>query len=170
MRISIEQAVEVPPARVMAAYGAPAFYAGRPVRDDIAVLEVVRHESAGGRTLIEVHFAFQGSVSAAVRRVIDPKKLSWVTRIQVFPDEERATWVVLPDHYPDRLTASGHYRFRTGDDGPQSTVVVVEGDLRVHVPIVGGTVERVIVAGLRRYFEAEVGDIPGLYGSVKRKP
>ena len=50
------------------------------------MLEVVRHESAGGRTLIEVHFAFVGSVSAAVRRVIDPKKLSWVTRTEVFPD------------------------------------------------------------------------------------
>ncbi len=169
MRISIEQAVDLPLAQVMSAYGSPAFYAGRPVRDDIAVLEVVRHESAGRRTLIEVHFAFQGSVSAAVRRVIDPKKLSWVTRIEVFADEERATWVVQPDHYPDRLTASGHYRFRSGDDGPQSTVVV-EGDLKVHVPIVGGTVERVIVSGLRRYFEAEVRDIPGLYGSVKRKP
>jgi hypothetical protein len=169
VRISIEQAVEVPLARVMAAYGSPAFYVGRPRRDDIAVLEVVRHESAPARTLIEVHFAFQGSVSAAVRRVIDPKKLSWVTRIEVFPDEERATWVVLPDHYPDRLTAGGNYRFRTGDDGQQSTVVVVDGDLKVHVPIVGGAVERTIVSGLRQYFEAEVGDIPGLYGGVKRK-
>ncbi len=89
MKISVEQTVEVPPARVMAAYGSPAFYAGRPVRDDIAVLEVGRHESVGGKTLMEVHFAFVGSVSGAVRRVIDPKKMSWVTRTEVFPDEGR---------------------------------------------------------------------------------
>ena len=38
------------------------------------------------------------------------------------------------------------------------------------MPIVGGTVERVIVSGLRKYFEAEVADIPGLYGSVRRTP
>jgi len=170
VRISIEQSVEVPSARVMAAYGSPAFYAGRPVREDISVLEVVRHESAGGRTLIEVHFAFVGSVSAAVRRVIDPKKLSWVTRTEVFPAEERATWTVLPDHYPDRLTASGQYRFRPRPDGPQSTVVVVDGDLKVRMPIVGASVERVIVSGLGKYLAAEVGDIPGLYGSVSRRP
>jgi hypothetical protein len=185
VKISIEQTVEVPPARVMAAYGSPAFYAGRPVRGDIAVLEVGRHESVGGKTLMEVHFAFVGSVSGAVRRVIDPKKMSWVTRTEVFPEEERATWVVLPDHYPDRLTASGDYRFRpgpdpgprpgadgpqSGADGPQSTVVVVAGDLKVHVPIVGGTVERVIVSGLRTYLEAEVADIPSLYGDVRRQP
>jgi hypothetical protein len=42
-----------------------------------------------------------------------------------------------------------------------STSVTVEGDLQVHVPIVGRSVERVIVAGLRRYIEAEVASIPG---------
>ena len=104
MRISITHAVEVPPTRVMAAYGSPAFYAGRPVRDHIAVLEVVQHEAAPGRTLMEVRFAFVGAVSGAVRRVIDPEKMSWITRTEVFTDEGRATWIVLPDHYPERLT------------------------------------------------------------------
>ena len=49
-------------------------------------------------------------------------------------------------------------------------VVAVEGDLKVHVPIVGGTVEQVIVSGLRKYLEAEVADIPSLYGDVRRRP
>ena len=68
------------------------------------------------------------------------------------------------------MTASGQYRFRPGPDGPQSTVVVVDGDLKVRMPIVGGSVERVIVSGLGKYLAAEVGDIPGLYGSVSRRP
>ncbi len=46
----------------------------------------------------------------------------------------------------------------------------MEGDLKVHVPIVGGTVEKVIVSGLRKYLEAEVADIPSLYGDVRRRP
>jgi hypothetical protein len=160
VKIAIEQAIDVPPAQAMAAYGSPAFYEGRPVRDDIAVLEVVRHEElGGGRTLLEVHFAFQGSVSAAVRRVIDQRKMSWVTRTEVFPDERRASWVVLPDHYPDRLTASGAYGFVPA---PAGTLVTCAGELRVHMPIVGGTVERAIFSGLRKYIEAEVRDIPDL--------
>ncbi len=163
MKIAIEQAVPVPPAQAMAAYGTPAFYADRPVRDDIAVLDVVRHEEDGARTLVEVHYAFLGSVSAAVRRVIDPKKMSWVTRTEVFTGEARATWLVVPDHYPDRLSAGGAYRFGPGPDGPDSTVVVVDGDLKVHMPIVGGSVERVIVSGLTKYIEAEMGDIAALH-------
>ena len=162
MRIAIRQAVSVAPAQAMAAYGSPAFYAGRPVRDDIAVLEVVRHDDDGQRVLIEVRFAFTGSVSPAVRAVIDPAKMSWITRTEVRPAEARTDWVVLPDHYPDRLRASGSYGFAPGDDGPASTVITVEGDVRIHVPIVGRSVERVIVSDLARYIEDEVASIPDL--------
>jgi len=162
VRIAISQAVPVPPAQAIAAYGSPAFYTGRPVRDDIAVLEVVRHDDDGERILIEVRFAFTGSVSPAVRAVIDPAKMSWITRTEVRPAAARSDWAVLPDHYPDRLKASGSYRFAPGDDGPASTIVAVEGDLKIHVPIVGRSVERVIATDLVRYIEDEVTSIPDL--------
>jgi uncharacterized protein DUF2505 len=162
VKIAICQSVAVPPAQAIAAYGAPAFYEGRPIRDDIAVLEVVHHDDSGDRVLIEVRFAFTGSVSSAVRAVIDPAKMSWVTRTEVHPEEARSDWVVLPDHYADRLSASGNYRFEPGVGGPGNTSVTVEGDLRVHVPIVGRSVERVIVSDLRAYIRDEVSSIPDL--------
>ena len=164
MKFSIRQPVEVSPARAMAAYGSPTFYEGREARDDIEVREVVRHEETPGRVLLEVRFAFTGSVSPAVRAVIDPQKMSWITRTELFVEEARSRWEVLPDYYPDRLTASGTYRFEEGSDGPASTVVRVDGDLKVRVPLVGGTVERVIVSGLTSYIQAEVQEIPGLRG------
>ena len=165
MRFAFEQSVALPPAQVVAAYGSPAFYEGRPARDDIAVLGVVNHEDSGDQILIEVHFAFTGSVSSAVRRVIDQTKMSWVTRTVIYPDENRSRWEILPDHYPDRLTSSGSHHFAPAPDGA-ATVVRVEGELRVHVPIVGRSVERVIVSGLRDYVEDEVAGIP----DVRRPP
>ena len=115
MHFATQQAVGVPPARAMAAYGTPSFYEGRPIQDHIEVLEVVRHEDTGARVLMEVRFAFRGPISPAVQRVIDRNKMSWITRNELRPDESRADWVVLPDHYPDRLSAGGVYRFETGD-------------------------------------------------------
>jgi len=162
VKIAVAAPVAVAPAEVVAAYGSPTFYEGRAAREDIAVLGVVDHEDYGSRVVLEVHFAFVGSVSGAVRRVIDPTKMSWITRTELFPEERRSTWEVLPDHYPDRLTASGSYRFDEGTDGPSSTVVRVDGDLKVRVPLVGGSVERVIVSGLESYIKGEVQDIPGL--------
>jgi hypothetical protein len=160
MRFSIDQNVAVAPEVAIAAYGNPAFYEGRPERDNISVLEVVRHEDTGARVLIEVRFKFSGSVSSAVRAIVDPHKMVWITRTEILVDEQRTTWKVLPDHYPDRLTSQGTYQFTPGPGGSDSTLVKVEGDLKVHVPIVGRTVERVIVSGLRSYIGAEVKSIP----------
>jgi hypothetical protein len=159
VKFAIRQAVAVPPARAMAAYGSPGFYEGRPERDDIAVREVVRHEETADRILLEVRLAFIGSVSSAVRAVVDPAKMSWITRTEILLAEARSTWVVLPDHYPDRLSASGTYRFDDGEGGPGTTDVEVEGDLKIRVPIVGRSVERVIVSGLRAYIADEVAGI-----------
>ncbi len=159
MKFSVRQAVAVPPARAMAAYGSPRFYEGRPARDDIVVREVVRHQAAGDRILLEVRFAFTGSVSPAVRAVVDPARMSWITRTQILLAEGRSSWVVVPDHYPDRLRASGAYRFREDDAGPGTCAVEVEGDLNVRVPIVGRSVEKVIVGDLRAYIAEEVAGI-----------
>ena len=159
MKFAIRQAVAVPPARAMAAYGSPTFYEGRSARDDIAVRDVVRHEATGDRVLLEVRFAFTGSVSPAVRAVVDPAKMSWITRTEILLAEDRSSWVVLPDHYPDRLSASGVYRFEVGDAGPGTCDVEVEGELKVRVPIVGRSVEKVIVGDLRAYIADEVAGI-----------
>jgi hypothetical protein len=162
LKFALRQPVAVPPARAIAAYGTPAFYEGRPTRDDIAVVGVVNHEDRGARVLIEVRYKFTGSVSPAVRAVIQPDKMSWVTRTEILPDEARTSWVVLPDHYPDRLTARGQFRFESDSDSAETTVVTVEGDLKVHVPLVGRSVERVIVTDLKAYLVDEVATIPQL--------
>ncbi len=159
MKFSIRQAVAVPPARAMAAYGDPAFYEGREARDDIAVREVVTHEAEGDRVLLEVRFAFTGSVAPAVRAVVDPGRMSWITRTEILFSESRSNWVVLPDHYPDRLSASGTYVFEEGDGGAETCIVEVEGELKVRVPIVGRSVEKVIVGDLRAYIADEVAGI-----------
>lgn len=164
MKFAIRQAVAVPPARAMAAYGSRTFYEGRPARDDIAVRDVVRHEATDERVVVEVRFAFTGSVSPAVRAVVDPAKMSWITRTEILLAEDRSSWVVLPDHYPDRLSASGIYRFEEGGDGPGTCDVEVEGELKVRVPIVGRSVEKVIVGDLRAYIAEEVAGIAAWKG------
>ncbi len=159
MKFSVRQAVAAPPARAMEAYGSPSFYEGRPERDDIAMRKVVRQEVRPESVLIEVCFAFTGTVSPAVRAVVDPGKMSWITRTEILLAEGRSTWVVLPDHYSDRLSASGVYRFAEGEGGPGTCTVEVEGDLRVRVPIVGRSVEKVIVGDLHAYIADEVAGI-----------
>ena len=130
----------------------------------------MRHEATGDRVLLEVRFAFTGSLSPAVRAVVDPAKMSWITRTELLLAEGRSSWVVLPDHYPDRLSAAGTYRFEEGDAGPGSTDVEVEGDLKIRVPLVGRSVERVIVGDLRAYIADEVAGHRGFEGLTFSRP
>ena len=86
--------------------------------------------------------------------------MTWITRTEISVPQRVSNWQVLPDHYPDRLKGSGTYTFKDGSDGPDSSVVTLAGELKVRVPLVGGTVERVIVNGLKSYFSAEVQGLP----------
>jgi hypothetical protein len=159
VNFSFDQVVDVSPEVAMCAYGEPSFYDGREPVDNISVLEVVDHQDNDTTVLISVRFKFTGSVSAAVKAVIDPDKMSWVTRTEVLLEERRTNFTVLPDHYPDRLTSSGSYVFADGPT-PNSAVITVAGELKVHVPLVGRTVERTIESGLHAYIETEVASLP----------
>ena len=161
MKFSIGQNVAVAPDTAVAAYANPAFYENRAPSGDISLVEVVRHEDTGTQARIEVRSQFTGSVSSAVRAVIDPAKMSWVTRTDIDKAQRRTTFTVLPDYYPDRLDCSGGFTFAQGSAGPDSTVITIEGDLLVHVFLVGRTVEQIIVTGLRNYLEAEISTLPG---------
>ena len=160
MKFSIGQNVAVAPDVAAAAYGNPAFYEDRAPGGDIALVEVVSHQSAGPHARIDVRYQFIGSVSSAVRAVIDPSKMSWVTRTEIDKAQGRSSFTVLPDHYPDRLECRGTFTFTEGASGPGTTVVTVEGDLKVHVFLVGGKVEQLIVSGLRTYLQAEIATLP----------
>lgn len=165
MKFSISQNVAVSPDTAIGAYGDPGFYEGRAPTGDISLVEVVDHDD-GPPAIIEVRYKFTGSVSSAVRKVVDPAKLSWVTLtefdgVAAGGAVQHTNFEVLPDHYPDRLDCRGTFTFTRGDDGPDSTVVTIEGDLNVHVFLVGRTVEQMIVSGLREYLAAEVSLLPG---------
>jgi hypothetical protein len=150
----------VAPDAAVAAYGNPAFYEGRPPRDDISLIGVVGHEESASQVLIEIRYQFIGSVSSAVRAIIDPAKLSWLTRTEIQKEERRARFTIIPDHYPDRLECSGTFRFLADAAGTDATSISIEGDLTVHVFLVGPTVEQLVVSGLRSYLAAEIAGLP----------
>jgi hypothetical protein len=160
VKFSIGQSVAVSADAAIAAYANPAFYEGRAPSGDISLVEVVNHQADGSREWIEVRYQFTGSVSSAVRAIIDPAKMSWVTRTDIHRDDHRTGFTVIPDHYPDRLECQGTFRFSDGATGADSCVITIEGDLKVHVFLVSRTVEQLIVNGLRTYLAAEASSLP----------
>jgi hypothetical protein len=165
VRFSVGQNVAVAPDAAVAAYADPTFYEGRPPSGNITLVGVVGHQDSGDSARLEVGYKFTGSVSSAVRAVVDPAKLSWVTRTDIDKPGRRASFTILPDHYPDRLECAGTFLFAEGTDGPDSSVITIAGDLKVRVFLVGRTVEQLIVNGLRAYLADEVATLPGFIGA-----
>jgi len=153
----IEQVIEAPIDAVMAAYCDAAFYAAMESSPGLGRPELLERtvgigEPSKATVRVRVRFSYTGQLAPGVRALIDPAKLTWVTDTVVNPTEKTLEFVVVPDHYPDRLVASGRDRFRERDG---STVRSATGDVRVRFPLVGASAERGIVNAYRSHLSSE---------------
>lgn len=115
-------------------------------------IEVLTHATDEATARLRVRFRFTGHLPSAVTAVIDPDRLTWVQESIHDLVSGFTRFRLLPDHYPDRLTASGSYLVQSAGSGARR---VVSGDLKVRAPLVGGRVEAAIVSGLEEYLVAE---------------
>jgi hypothetical protein len=154
MRFEIHQRFGHPASAVNQVYADPDLYptlVGLPKLGDI---EVLRHEHTDDTARFAIRFAFTGHLPSAVTAVVDPTRLTWVQESVHDLANATVTFRLLPDHYPDRLAASGTVRVRPDGQGVGCTRVVA-GDLRVKALLVAGKVEQAIVSGLEEYLVAE---------------
>lgn len=152
MRFVIRTAYDADPDAVARAYADPALYeafAGLPRADRP---EVVEHRADGDKAVLRVRWRFSASLSPAARAVIDPGRLTWVEESTHDVARRQVTFRMIPDHYKDRFSCSGEYRFAPVGDGTER---IVEGELRVKAPLVARTVENAILSGLEDQLGSE---------------
>jgi len=152
----VEQRVSAPVERVDAALVDPAFIAQLNALPKIGKAELVSQERHGDTVEQEVRYFFRGELSSAVRAVVDPRKLSWIIESSSNLTNHTSTWRILPDHYGDRLTSSGTMQLL---DSGGATRRLIAGRVKIHMPLVGGRVERAIVSGLKEHFSDEVAQL-----------
>ena len=161
MRFSAEQRYRAEPAAVARAYADPALHALMPATAKLARPEVLTHAVDGDRVVLEIRHRFHGDLPSAARAILDPARLTWVERTVHRLADGTATFELRPDHYPDRLRASGTIRVEPADGGARR---VLEGELKVRAPLVGGTVERTLVHDLEDHLQAEVPVVEAFLG------
>lgn len=152
MRFQVTQRFDAPVDEVLGAYTDPAFYEELVGLPKIGEPKVLEHTTSAGRVLLRVHYRFTAALPSAATRVIDPAKLTWVEETTYDLGAESSRSRLVPDHYPDRLSASANATFAVDGTG---TVRRIDGDLKVRMPLVGGKVEAAIVSGLREHLADE---------------
>ena len=154
MRFQLQQRIAAPVDAVVAAFVDPGFYESLEALPNLARPELLSHEVNGTHVRMRVRYRFTGQLNAAVRAAIDPKKLTWVEDADHDTAAHRVTFRMIADHYADRFTASGSYRFEAA--GEASTTRNCTGDIKIRMPLVGGRVENAIVSGLHEHLDSEV--------------
>ena len=156
MRFRITQRFAAPLDSVEAALLDPAFLEVMGELPKVSRPQLLDADDQGDIVRRRIRYAFAGQLSSAVTAVIDPAKLTWVEDSTHDRRSHRTTFRIVPDHYGDRLTASGTFTLQPGGTGARR---VAEGDVKVRFPLVGGKVEKAIVSGLEEYAAAEAGAI-----------
>jgi hypothetical protein len=125
-------------------------------------IEVLDADRSPDRAVLRVRFRFTGHLPSAVTAVVDPARLTWVQETTHDLDAATTTFRLLPDHYPDRLKASGRFVVRETPNGSERRVT---GELKVKAFLVAGQVEQAIVSGLEEYLEAEAPTVDRYLGA-----
>ncbi len=155
VRFDAEQRFNAAPDRVMALYTDASYYEGLPELAKVGRPKLVSRTGDEQLVTLRIHYRFTADLPSAAHAVIDADKLTWIeeTVFDVAGLTTRSR--LVPDHYPDRLTASASSVLAPDPGNEGGTVRKVRGELKVRVAFVGGKVERAIVDGLRDHLAAE---------------
>ncbi|HEY4376881.1 MAG TPA: DUF2505 family protein [Acidimicrobiales bacterium] len=156
MRFELTHRYAWPAAEVAAAYADADLYPALAGLPKLGGAEVLSRQATGDEVELRIRYRFTGDLNPAVTAVVDPAKLTWVEESTHDLATGTVSWRLVPDHYADRLKASGRYRFT--DEGGRA-VRRTDGDLKVRALLVASTVERAIVSGLEEHFDAEVAAV-----------
>ena len=153
MRFRIEQRFGATVDGVEAAFTDPAFIESLAALPQLGRPQLLERTEDGPTVRTLVRYAFAGDLSSAVRRVVDPARLTWVEDATLDRAAHRSRFTILPDHYAALLRCHGTAESRADGDGSRR---VTTGEIEVPMPLVGGKVERAIVSGMEEHAAAEV--------------
>jgi uncharacterized protein DUF2505 len=113
-----------------------------------------------------VRYVFSGPVPEPVLRVIGAARVSWDEEAEFDPAAHEWRWEIHPHFLGGLFECSG--RYACASEG-EATNRIVDADIKVKVPLVGGRVERFIADGLTTTLNAEA-EMLTQYLRWKREP
>jgi hypothetical protein len=168
MRTSFDQPIAASAQDAQAAFLDPGFYASL---GELAGISAPEMRSCSWpspqRARIVLGYRFAGTLSGPARRLLDPRKLTWAQVAEVDLASRRTRVEMVPDNYSGLFSFSGWYELRDEAEGRSSQHF--EGDLRVHLPLLGPLAERAIANGIRENLAATAHLVERYVGEKARR-
>jgi len=114
---------------------------------------VLSREEAGDTVTLRVSYHYTGSLDSLARRVLRSGDVTWVQETRLDRSTHRTTFTVTPKVHADRFECGGAMQITQGTDG--TTLRVIDGELKIKVPLFGSRAEGLILPGLRSRMQRE---------------
>jgi Protein of unknown function (DUF2505) len=118
---------------------------------DLKLLDVEAHTDQA-ETVLRLRYDFVGHLDPLARRLLGNRRLTWVQQLRLDRDSGAGQLTFEAEADPQRLHGRADVALKPDDGGTRR---IVDGDLVVAVPVVGGSAERRIVPGLLRRLDIE---------------
>ena len=141
------------PDAVLAAYADTSLPRALGALAPLSAGELVDHSHEGGTVELRVRYAYRGDLPPGASAIVDPTRLTWVQVTRLDLAARRASVVLEPDNYADRLRARATQVFVAAPGG--GTDRTTDGSVSVKLLMAGRAVERALVSGLQAWLTNE---------------
>jgi hypothetical protein len=121
---------------------------------DLALPTVVDLRVDAGVDVLRLRYEYVGQIDPIARKLLAGRSLTWLQELRLDRASGRGSLTFAAEADPDRLAGRADATLEI-DTGDASTVRRIAGELKVRVPVIGGTAERRIVPGLVRRLDVE---------------
>ena len=126
--------------------------------------ELVEYREEAKLRIWKFRNAALGEIPANARLYVKPEMLAWTEESTWDPDTHAFTWRTVPSHFSEILSAEGTWRL---EEAGAKTRRVIDGELRVKLPVVGRVVEQFIIELVKANFTAEAEVQRRFYAKIK---
>jgi len=143
------------PERLWEIYWDPAFE-DRLRQGSTVQREVLEHRDEGDVIYRRVRNTPQRELPAAAAAIVGAKKLVYEQETRWDKKRGLVQWQVVPSVLPGKLDAKGQLRV---EPAPGGCVMVIDGNIDVHVRFVGGQIEKAVVAEVEKSYDRLAAEI-----------
>jgi len=156
MDFRLEHTLDAPLDAVETAMVDPEFLEGTRL-PDVGPPQVLSREEDGDTVTLRVSYHYTGSLDSLARRVLRTSDVAWVQETVLDRQAHRTTFTVTPKVHAERFECGGVMQLT---DAGAATERVIDGELKIKVPLFGRRAEGLILPGLRTRMnhEAELLD------------
>jgi Protein of unknown function (DUF2505) len=151
VKFNLEHSFAAPIDVVEAAMFDPAFVESTRL-PDVGPPKVLSRDEDADTVTLRVDYHYTGSLDSLARRVLRADDVTWVQQTVLDRSTHRTTFTVAPKVHAERFECGGVMRLTAAGD---TTKRVIDGELRIKVPLFGSRAEGLIVPGLRTRMNRE---------------